>query len=462
MVVVLPSLQAIRNDAEYSVLLAAVLGATAGHPAHHALVRVAAGHTRPADALSLLESDSQRCEAWLYAGRFLESEGRIPDAIAAYEACIAVDPDAGESKIARSAVQLLHEHGETAAGDAGSRANALVRQAEALLAHGDARSAASLLEDAMRIHATHSGEQTVGYASLLAWLAKARAAEGSFDTAEELSRRAVALATAVADGSVQVWALGGLGEIQRARGRVDEAESAFRRAVEIAASACGRESPLCIDATFKLARLLYGVWESNRGDRELAEASRLNAELVPLLRALAGERSVQHGDALFNLALCRKDSGANEDALALLDRAAQVYAVLGHGYVVQRARCHGARSAVLRQLDRPADAGEALQRALEVLKDSERPEPALRSELLQALADVFDSQGRVLDSIPLLEEAAALQVATTREGRTAWARLALAHHRRGDFARARPLYGLAFGLPAGDESAPDREDVDAR
>lgn len=459
MMVVLPSVQAIQDDAKYGELLDALLAATSRRAAHQALVRVAAGHVGAADALPLLENDWQKCAAWLYCGRYLESRGRNTDAIAAFEACVAVDPQSGEANIARSSLERLRAPADADTVDPSARVQALVNESRVLLKQQQPSRAAAVLEEAIQVHVRRFGEQTGGHASLLVLLAGAKAAEGHLAVAEDVSRRALAL-TLATEGSnhpTHVSSLARLGAILQSRGKVDEAERTYRQTVERAAVVHGRDSPVYINAVFKLAALLLDAWDRNRSPLELAEAATLNAELVTRLKAISGEQSVEYAAALFNLGLCRKESGTHDEGLSLLQQAAAIYEAGGGQCSVLLARCLGLQSAVLRQLERPSDAEAALLRALAALEGTER-DPTERITLLQALADLYHSEQRSAEAIPLLEQAAALasaRDAATRETRQAWARLALAYHRDGNFERARPFYERAFGLAGTSLVKPD-------
>jgi tetratricopeptide (TPR) repeat protein len=189
---------------------------------------------------------------------------------------------------------------------------------------------------------------------------------------------------------------------------------------------------------------------------KLAEAAQLNVELLDRVKTLAGEESPVYAATLCNFGLCRAATGSDEEGVSCLQRAATIYEALGSEFDVPRAKCLGVQSAALRRLNRLQEAEVALRSAVAAVDRAGARDPAELAAMLRALADLYQSEQRLAEAIPLLDQVVTIRKSVFGgdhpETRESWARLALAHHRAGDFERARPFYELAFGLAV--ESAP--------
>ncbi|MBI3610875.1 MAG: tetratricopeptide repeat protein [Nitrospirae bacterium] len=109
--ILLATLQAYLKADRSKALAEEALEATAHHPAHHALVKVALGHLDAKAALALTQTNRQRCQAHFFAGVHLESVGQSAAAGREYDECIAIGVDCADSEQAKKRRDMLRSPG---------------------------------------------------------------------------------------------------------------------------------------------------------------------------------------------------------------------------------------------------------------------------------------------------------------------------------------------------------------
>jgi tetratricopeptide (TPR) repeat protein len=274
------------------------------------------GQSRHEEALERAEAarallhragDPTRTAARLHGalGSIYNEQHRFDEAIAEHEAALALlaagpEPDRAEMTIALSNLGV------------------------ALQMKGDLEAAAAKQREALAIREELLGPEHPRVAQSALNLANTLAKQGSYEDAEVLYRRSIAiLERAEVPGPRLSYPLMGLGVVYKKQGRYDEAAPLYERAAELAEAAYGPEHSLVAQSLRNLANL-----EKRRGNP--ARARELVGRAVRAIEARLGDAHPELGSALVDLGDIERALGDTEAARRAYARAIEIYDAAAH------------------------------------------------------------------------------------------------------------------------------------
>jgi len=257
--------------------------------------------------------------------------------------------------------------------------------------HSDAL---ALLEEALRLHEELSGGDDRALLAVLAPYGNTLTSLGEHRRAEQVLRRAVAVAEHEGQPAELATVLNLLASLMVTEGRLDEAEALAERVFALRERVHGRDHPETAAAMVNLALV-----ELDRGRFAEAE-SMLAAALVTLERRL-GPDHLQVAQAVNNLATARKGLGHLDEAEALYRRAlASLVGRLGSEHSTV-AVIHNDLAVVLLEQGRFAEAEAEYERAVDVAVKSIGPAHPVTAIFQGNLAESILLQGRGSEAEPL-------------------------------------------------------------
>jgi tetratricopeptide (TPR) repeat protein len=387
---------------------------TADAPLDDELVAVASGEAATASSPADARADFPRQLAQLTRqAEEHERRGYYEHAIAAREELARLlaehyGADAWEARSARLTLERekrLHELDSVERAkndDAGTREH----HARELWQRGKQQEAVSTISQAASLAAQVWGDESYTVANLLDQQARWQLALGEQAAAEPLFRQALAVREKVfsRDHPDTIASCSALGLILQAGGRNAEAEPLLREVSERACSLWGETHLEYAAHLNNLAMLLHEMGRDT-------EAIELMTKATNIRRHALGERHQVVGQSLLNLGTTYYTAQNYAEAAPLFRQALAIFeADFGAGHP----RTRLARSNLGLTLMAQGEYGEAeelLRADLEwTRKDVSEKHPAY-AEALGRLAALFGNQGRYEESLPLAEQAAAIQAA---------------------------------------------------
>jgi CHAT domain-containing protein len=228
----------------------------------------------------------------------LRAQGKVAEALAAYDAAIIAAEKAGD----RARVSKL-------AHDAAIFAMLLER-------YDDAEKRA---RKALAVEAALNGARSANTAAILNTLAQILESQGRYEDAVAQATKAVAIAReAFGAEHPNVGAtLSTLGKVQAASGVPAAAEKTLLQAIKIEEKGLGRDHPAVAGSLNDLASLY-------RGQHRLTEAETLQKRVVSIAQKSYGENHPNHATALSALGRNYLDQARWDDATAVLTRALDI------------------------------------------------------------------------------------------------------------------------------------------
>lgn len=271
----------------------------------------------------------------------------------------------------------------------------------ALLAR-DARYAEALkvAEEFADVARSRDGEQSVYYASAIAWVGHLYQKQGRLADAEPLMERSLAIFTKILPpGHANVaTATSNLGFQYQLSGRYDEAEKLYKRALELREKAEFPNFEHVAESLNNLAQIYKRQWRI--------------AESIPLLRRAVELRERMHGKddrqvalSLANLAASYELQTLFSEAEPLMRRAVEI---LDKRLPAEHPELASARNKLAQNYFKQSRYTEAEPLFREALRVWRLPQNANSPELPATLADLaanLTEQGRLTDAEPLLQEA---------------------------------------------------------
>jgi serine/threonine-protein kinase len=307
-------------------------------------------------------------------------------------------------------------------------------------------SSRTLLEQALALRRRAFGEEHAQVASSLGSLATLSFAEGEYEEAELLYRRALEIEERLHGDEehpeVARW-LNGLSPAVRARGRYDEAESLARRALSMRRRLLGPAHPDVAESLINVAVPLY--LNGNYG-----EAEALYREALAMQIALLGEEHLDVAATMNRLGLLLRRQHRFDEAESLFRPALAAYRKLLGQQHPDTAVVLGNLANVMRDQGHHAAAEPLLQEALATQRELlgiEHPDVATT---MSVLAHTYVSLGAYDRAEPLYREALAIWRKTHGEEHPyvalALEHLASLHARKGDDDAAERLHREALAL----------------
>ncbi len=280
-------------------------------------------------------------------------------------------------------------------GEADAEADALYDLAKACFEAGDLARAEAYMRNSLSKEANlrrpDSAIRTrVALATILV-AAKRNADAGT------VYREALALSSQEGRSEQSASILGSMGALALVAGNTDEAEDSFKKALELAVKS--ENSASHVNALINLS-----VVERSRNDA--AAAMTYLEKAIPLLKEVSDNRAL--GAALMELGATRSDLGRHDEALDSYKQAAEIFE--GEFDTVSQGKVLLAMGQVLIKKNRPKEAGIALAKARDTLKDVEPR--AWYIDSLTSLGTAESETGQYTEADAAYQEAMQLAVAT--------------------------------------------------
>jgi tetratricopeptide (TPR) repeat protein len=251
-----------------------------------------------------------------------------------------------------------------------------------------------LLEEALKLQEDLFGRDDKNLLTTLRNLANACASQGAHQRADELCRRAVAIAAREGRTADEADTLHLLATSLGTQRRLDDAETAARRALALWEKAFGPEHRKVAAAKTTLALIAL-----DRGRFDTAELM-LTSALGVLERQL-GPDHFEVAEVVNNLATAKKELGRYEDAEALYRRALEISQKRLGPKHPQCAITLTNLAVVLLEMKKPAEAEEVYRKALEIAETSLGKGHPLTAIVKANLAESVFLQHRAAEAQPL-------------------------------------------------------------
>jgi serine/threonine-protein kinase len=267
------------------------------------------------------------------------------------------------------------------------------------------REGAGLLDEALRLSEGQAGPEAAALLPTLLALGDARFRQGDLNQAEEVLRRAVAIATAHDTAADHARALTQLASLLGQSGRLEEAEATAREAIAIWELTRGADH---VDTAAALANL--GTVLLDRG--RAGEADPVLARAVGILERDLGTAHPNFARAVNGLASARTSLGRFAEAEVLHRRAlASMEARLGPEHP-QVAIVRNDLGVVLMELQRYEEAESEYARAVAIAAKALGDEHPIVAAFRGNLGEALLLEGRAAEAEPLVQQA----LADLREG----------------------------------------------
>lgn len=301
----------------------------------------------------------------------------------------------------------------------------------------DARYAEALqvAEEFADVARRRDGEETVVYASAIAWVGHLYQKQGRLADAEPLMQRSLAIfAKILPAGHPHVAsATSNLGFQYQLSGRYEEAERLYKRALELREKAEFPNHEHIAESLNNLAQIYKRQWR-------VAESVPLLRRAVELRERIHGKDDRQVAFSLGNLAAALEMQTLFADAEPLMRRALEI---LARRLPADHPELASARNRLAQNMFKQSRYTEAEPLFREALRVWRLPQNASSPELAGTLADLAGNlmeQGRLADAEPLFQEALGITRATLPPTHPNLARMHMGlsevHARRGNATAA--------------------------
>ena len=301
----------------------------------------------------------------------------------------------------------------------------------------DARYAEALVvaEEFAALAKKRDGEETVVYASAIAWVGHLYQKQGRLAEAEPLMERSLAIFQKIlpANSPHIATATSNLGFQYQLAGRYDEAEKLYKRALEMREKTEFPNFEHIAESINNLAQIYKRQWR-------VIEAIPLLQRSVEMRERMHGKEDRQVALSLGNLAAALELQTQFAEAEPLLRRSLEILVKRSASDHPELAAARNKLGQNLFKQGRYTEAEPLLREALAIWR---RPQNANSAELPATLADLASNlteQGRLGDAEPLLQEALALTKASLPPMHPNIARIHMGlseiHARRGNSAAA--------------------------